>query len=73
MMAKIAKLPAVRHDWRPNALRRASRLAATNFLAPAIANQPGPKAKDINSLLSELHGTAENTGISRMPFTSLVL
>jgi len=51
-----------------NALRRAS-----SFLAPAIASQPVPKAKDINSLLSELHGTAENTGISRMPFTSLVL
>src|SRR6266851_6239494 len=66
--ARAARLAGPGH-----ALRRASCLAATSFLAPAIASQPVPKAKDINSLLSELHGTAENTGISRMPFTSLVL
>jgi hypothetical protein len=39
----------------------------------AIASQPIPKAKDINFLLSELHGNAENAGISRMHFNSLVL
>jgi hypothetical protein len=56
-----------------HAFRAASRLVATSFLAPAIASQAVPEAKNINSLFSEFRGTTENTGISTMPFSNLVL
>jgi len=53
--------------------RAASRLTVTSFPAPAIASQAVPEAKYINSLFSEFRGTTENTGISTMPFSNLVL
>jgi hypothetical protein len=58
-----------------SAARLAAQRVETRFelSRAAIASQPIPKAKDINFLLSELHGNAENAGISRMHFNSLVL